>query len=77
MAGSASIGYFRLSLNFFDDNRHHNCRKIQTRAMMEDLGRCENCGKLVPEIELTSLEIDDPFDIVEELWCQNCYDEEV
>lgn len=42
---------------------------------MEDLGRCENCGKLVPEIELTSLEIDDPFDIVEELWCQNCYDE--
>lgn len=45
--------------------------------MMEDLGRCENCGKLVPEIELTSLEIDDPFDIVEELWCQNCYDEEV
>jgi hypothetical protein len=42
---------------------------------MEDLGRCEFCGKYVPEIELESVEITDTKinKTQELLWCPDCY----
>lgn len=44
---------------------------------MEELGRCESCGKLVPEIELTSVDVWYVWSKPEEeLWCESCIQED-
>lgn len=45
---------------------------------IDDLGRCESCGKYVPEVELESVEITDCSTgkeiTTEYLWCKYCRD---
>lgn len=45
---------------------------------IDDLGRCESCGKYVPEVELKSVEITDftteNEKTTEYLWCKHCWD---